>query len=507
LNRLLEGKVEERTVERDRIWNISHDPFVIADGSGVWLAASPAWTALLGWTEDELVGRTSEWMEHPEDVARTRAEDRRLAPGETTTRFVNRFRRRDGTYRYLSWTAVPYEGRFYSVARDITDERERARALEAAEAALRQSQKMESIGQITGGLAHDFNNLLSPIVGALDLLQRRQLPDPRLRRLVEGASESAERARVLVQRLLAFARRQPLRTVPVDLSALVGGIVALVESTVGSRTAVEVEVEEHLPPALADANQLEMAILNLAVNARDAMPDGGRLRLAVELVQVLPDDGGELSPGKYIVLSVADTGVGMQPAVVERAIEPFFTTKGMERGTGLGLSMVHGLVAQLGGDLRITSMPGEGTTVSLRLPVATKLAKIDHQVQSEPSGEERGTATILLVDDEPLVRAGTAQSLMELGFSVIQAESAEAALYLLQRHPEIRLVVTDHLMPGMTGTELARSLLLSRSDLPLLIVSGYADVDDIAPDFPRLAKPFRLSELEQAIQALMRRAA
>jgi CheY-like chemotaxis protein/two-component sensor histidine kinase len=361
---------------------------------------------------------------------------------------------------------------------------------------------MESIGQLTGGLAHDFNNLLSPIVGALDLLHRRGLADSRMQRLVEGAIESAERARVLVQRLLAFARRQPLQTGPVDVGMLIRSLSSLVESTVGPRTVVDLAIENDLPLALADANQLEMAILNLAVNARDAMPKGGQLRLAVELVQTSSED--ELPEGHYILVTVADTGVGMNAKVVERAVEPFFTTKGSQRGTGLGLSMVHGLTAQLGGDMRITSAPGEGTSIALRLPVAVALPERGKEDVDPGHGDRQQAGTALLVDDEPLVRAGTAQALTEIGFAVIQAGSAEEAIQLIEEHWPVDLVVTDHLMPGMTGAELARLLATHRPGLPVLIISGYADVNDIAPEITRLAKPFRLEELERVIASLMR---
>ncbi|ONF97308.1 PAS domain-containing protein [Sphingomonas jeddahensis] len=501
LNALLRNNVDERTAERDRLWTISHDPFVVANSEGRWLAASPAWTTLLGWSEEELVGRTSEWMEHPDDRALTAGENQRLASGQVTTNFINRFRAKDGSYRWLSWTAVPEGDRFYSIARDITGERERAEALRKAEEALRQSQKMESIGQITGGLAHDFNNLLTPIVGALDLLQQRGLPDPRSGRLVGGAIEAADRARMLVQRLLAFARRQPLQIGAVDVVVLTQSLRGLIETTVGSR--IDVDFEHPLAPlwGKADANQLEMALLNLAVNARDAMPDGGKLSVRVAMLETSGDTHGELEPGRYVSIVVEDTGMGMPASVLERATEPFFSTKGSGRGTGLGLSMVHGLAAQLGGTIRITSQLGAGTLVQIVIPAADPPSS-QQETATREMLEPAGRSTVLLVDDEALVRASTADMLASLGFAVVEASSAAQAEHILDDQPGIDLLVTDHLMPEMTGTELARKAKLRRPDLPILIVSGYSDVDDIAPDFPRLLKPFRTDELRRSIAAL-----
>jgi PAS domain S-box-containing protein len=499
LNILLADRVEERTAERDRLWNLSPDPFVVSDGNGVWLAASPAWTRLLGWSHDELLGRPADWMIHPDDLDAVHALRDRLARGEVAREFVNRLRGRDGAYRWLSWTSVPERDRIYNVARDVTAERERAEALRKAEEALRESQKMESIGQISGGLAHDFNNLLSPILGTLDLLQR-SLPDERSARLVGGALEAAERARILVQRLLAFARRQPLQPSAVDVPGLIDNLKPLLASTVGPQVEIVVDVGSAVPPALVDANQLELAIINLAVNARDAMPDGGRLDIAVRTESA--DGESSLAAGDYVLISLADTGTGMPPSVLERAIEPFFSTKGSGRGTGLGLSMVHGLVAQLGGEMRIDSEVGRGTLVRLWLPVAHTAAPETSVAVSMPSSSTEHRGTALLVDDEPLVRESTAQMLTELGYRVIEAGSAREAIERLDEDDRIDVLVTDHFMPGMTGTELARQITRRRPGLPVLIVSGYADVDDLAPDLPRLSKPFRQYELGQALVAI-----
>ena len=372
----------------------------------------------------------------------------------------------------------------------------RTAQLQEAQEALRQAQKLEAMGQLTGGVAHDFNNLLTPIFGSLDLLQRRKVGGEREQRLIEGALQSAERARVLVQRLLAFARRQPLQPTAVDVSALVVEMGDLLESITGPQIRVSVDAAPNLPAASADRNQLEMAILNLGVNARDAMPEGGALRVSVAAVGARSKRPAGLKPGAYIRLSIADTGVGMDEATQRRAIEPFFSTKGVGKGTGLGLSMVHGLAAQLGGALTIASAPGAGTNIELWLPATDQTADA---VASETPSAEAAAGLALVVDDEPLVRASTAASLAELGYGVVEADSGEAALALLDSGVRPDILVTDHLMPGLSGVELARSVQQRSAACAVLIVSGYAEVEDIAPDLPRLVKPFRHADLAAAL--------
>jgi PAS domain S-box-containing protein len=367
------------------------------------------------------------------------------------------------------------------------------REREEAQEALRQSQKMEAMGQLTGGVAHDFNNLLTPIVGSLDMLQRKGVGNAREQRLIEAASQAAERARTLVQRLLAFARRQPLQPVPVDLAALVEGMGDLVASTTGPQIKVVVDTAADLPPANADPNQLEMAILNLAVNARDAMPDGGTLRISASRESVRAPHRSGLRTGHYLRLSVADTGLGMDEHTLSRAVEPFFSTKGIGKGTGLGLSMVHGLASQLGGALAIQSEPGLGTNVELWLPQSATAAETGRRDAVAWSPAAFGTA--LLVDDEELVRMSTAHMLLELGYDVAEAESGEEALRMLDENRSIDLLVTDHLMPGMNGTDLIRRIKEERPDLRVLLVSGYAETEGLNADIPRLSKPFRKDEL------------
>ena len=372
----------------------------------------------------------------------------------------------------------------------------RTRALEEAEEALRHAQKMEAMGQLTGGVAHDFNNLLTPIMGALDRLHHKGFQDERDARLVAGALQSAERAKTLVQRLLSFARRQPLKLVPVDVGALASGMRELVVSTVGPRIRVAIDAAPDMPTARADPNQLEMALLNLVVNARDAMPDGGDLRIGVDARRV---EEGPVAPGHYVRLCVADTGTGMDPETQRRAIEPFFSTKGVGRGTGLGLSMAHGLAAQLGGALTIDSAPGEGTRICLWLPQGEDAPGT---VPSAGGGEGAATVeSVLLVDDDDPVREATEQMLKDLGYTVRAVASGPEALVVIARGDVPDILISDHVMPEMTGTELVRTVREARPAMPALLISGYAE-GEIDPALPRLAKPFVKTELAAALASL-----
>jgi signal transduction histidine kinase/FixJ family two-component response regulator len=373
-------------------------------------------------------------------------------------------------------------------------------AREKAQEQLRQAQKMETIGQLTGGVAHDFNNLLMAVMGNLDLLRKRLPDDPRMHRLIDGALQGAERGASLTQRLLAFARQQDLRAVPVDLRVLIQGMIDLLERSLGPRIALRLDIPEGLPPARVDANQLELAILNLAINARDAMPDGGSIDISVAEYQANGDPA--VNSGRYLKLSVIDTGKGMTPEILKRAIEPFFSSKPLGKGTGLGLSMVHGLAVQLGGALQLSSAVGKGTTATLLLPVA--MAAPEAENSAHKLQKVNRSAVILFVDDDPLIAMSTTEMLEDLGHHVIGVSSGLHALDILRSEQPIDLMVTDHVMPGMTGIELAAASRQVRPSLPILLATGYAELPEGAQlDLPRLAKPYHQDQLRDRLDQLL----
>jgi PAS domain S-box-containing protein len=373
-------------------------------------------------------------------------------------------------------------------------------ARERAQEQLRQAQKMETIGQLTGGVAHDFNNLLMAVMGNLDLLRKRIPDDPRLHRLIDGALQGAERGASLTQRLLAFARQQDLRAVAVDLRSLIQGMGDLLERSLGPRVALRLDIPEGLPPARIDANQLELAILNLAINARDAMEDSGAIEIRVARYRASGDPA--LQSGDYLKLSVIDTGKGMPPDILKKAIEPFFSSKPLGKGTGLGLSMVHGLAVQLGGALQLSSTVGQGTSATLVLPVATSAPEIENPVQTLQKVNR--SAVILFVDDDPLIAMSTTEMLEDLGHHVIGVSSGLHALDILKSEQPIDLMVTDHVMPGMTGLELAAATREVRPSLPILLATGYAELPEGAQvDLPRLAKPYHQDQLRDRLDQML----
>jgi signal transduction histidine kinase/CheY-like chemotaxis protein len=380
---------------------------------------------------------------------------------------------------------------------------ERTAEHEAAVAQLHEAQKIETLGQLTGGVAHDFNNLLTPITGALDLLHRRYGDiDPRMGRLLSNAMQAADRAKTLLQRLLGFARRQALRTEPVDLASLLSGMRDLIASSVGPTIQVQIRCQPDLPATLVDPNQLELAILNLCVNARDAMPHGGPLIILAEGIAVGPRSPPKIKPGYYVLLSVIDAGTGMDQETLARAIEPFYSTKEIGRGTGLGLSMVHGLAAQLGGGFHLTSAVGEGTRVDLYLPVADANAPAERQSVLLDAHHEVEQLRVLLIDDEDLVRTATAEMIRELGHLVLEASGASEALALLAEGIEVDVVVTDYIMPGIDGGELARRLQANHPEVRILVITGYTGPSDDVLHLPRLSKPFGQNELAMALASL-----
>ena len=380
---------------------------------------------------------------------------------------------------------------------------ERTAEREAAMAQLHEAQKLETLGQLTGGVAHDFNNLLTPITGALDILQKRYGDsDERSARLLSNALQAADRAKILLQRLLGFARRQALRTQPVDIAGLLSGMRDLVTSSVGPTIEVQFRVDSDLPSALVDPNQLELAILNLTVNARDAMPHGGRLTVLAEATAIGPLSTPKLKPGLYIKLSVIDAGCGMDAETMARAVEPFYSTKEFGRGTGLGLSMVHGLAAQLGGGFVLSSEPGEGTRVDLYLPVASQAAPAERRPTREALKSIGRRLSVLLIDDEALVRIATAEMIRDLGHHVEEAGGGAEALARLEGGLSVDAVITDYMMPGMDGGALSRRIAQIRPGLPVLLITGYTGPTDDVLHLPSLAKPFGQAEIAEAMAGL-----
>jgi signal transduction histidine kinase len=381
---------------------------------------------------------------------------------------------------------------------------ERTREREMAMAQVHEMQKLESLGQLTGGVAHDFNNVLMAILGNLDLLSRTLSSDPMARRLVEGAIQAAERGATLTKRMLAFARRQELRPETVDVVKLLNGMAEMLRRSLGPTIEIAMEFEKNLALIRVDPNQLELAVLNLALNARDAMPRGGRLHIGAYNRTVDPGNQQQLEPGRYVALIVTDTGSGMDGMTLRRAAEPFFTTKGVGKGTGLGLPMVYGLAAQSGGSARISSQLGVGTTVELSLPVADVQLVAEPQRTPSPSEGAGVSYGVLLVDDDPEVTAATLGMLEQLGHRVRVATSGAAALAVIEEAATLDLVITDHAMAGMTGMELAERIRRIRPELPVVLATGYAEVpigDNLA--VARLDKPYRIDRLAAAIASVM----
>ncbi len=511
LNATLEARVEERTRERDRAWKNSRDLQLVIDLRGEFRAVNEAWTTLLGWSTAELVGRSFTDFVHPDDVPSSH-EALAAASESALPVHENRYRHRDGSWRWISWVAAPEDALIYASGRDVTLDKLAQAELAAAQDALRQSQKMEAVGQLTGGIAHDFNNMLAVVIGSLDLLKRRAgALDARGQRHVEAAGDAARRAANLTQRLLAFSRQQPLRPEPIDANALVAGMSDLLRHSLGTAIGLETVLAGGLWRAHADPNQLENVILNLAVNARDAMPDGGRLTIETHNADLGSHDGVAqlgLAPGQYVLLAVTDTGSGMAEDIVAKAFDPFFTTKEVGKGTGLGLSQVYGFVRQSGGHVKLYSEPGFGTTVKIYLPrlVGVDAAALAVPAPAAPLG--RGREVVLVVEDEAAVREFSVDALEELGYRVLEADGHRAALRLLDAHPEIALLFTDIVMPEVNGTRLASEARLRRPALKVLFTTGYTP-DAVADDraagsgVDLLGKPFTVEELAAKLRAVL----
>ncbi|HEX4555415.1 MAG TPA: PAS domain S-box protein [Xanthobacteraceae bacterium] len=524
--------IRRQAVLRDRqnaryraVVDSAHDAIVTTDESGVIQWMNNAAQRQFLFDADEAVGQpiglfvtnAAEWPSGREQNDATR----RIT--ETSGR------RKDGSVLHMEVTTSRWssDGRVFvtGILRDTTERKlaaealkrlneeleqkveERTREREEALAKLFNAQKTESIGQLTGGLAHDFNNLLAAILGNLDLLRKRLPDDAKFRRLLDGAIHGAERGASLTSRLLAFARRQELKPKAVDVAALMSGMTELLERSLGSAIQIETRIPADLPAIHVDVNQLELALLNLAVNARDAMPFGGSLSISAAC-DTVADAGSvpELARGDYVRITVADTGVGMDETILAKAREPFFTTKGPGKGTGLGLSMVHGLAAQSGGALRLSSKAGQGTRVDLWLPRSAHQAKPESNAAQPSLKVVHPHCRILLVDDDALVRMGTVDMLEDLGHEVVEAGSAAEALTLLQAGAGLDMVITDQAMPGMRGTELAAQIGQKYPGLPIILATGYAELpNEDDPGLPRLSKPFRQEDIAKIIDVVLQR--
>ena len=495
--------------EREGLFKLSRDLFTVASFDGFLKSVNPAWSRLLGRSDEDLLGRPFAEIIHPDDLAVTAEVVAQLSSGRPVHQFHVRLLKADGEAVQLAWSAVPDtapgSNTFYSVGRDISEELRR-------EEMLRQSQKMEAVGQLTGGLAHDFNNLLAGISGSLELITMRlaQGRVAEVEKYATAAQGAAGRAAALTHRLLAFSRRQTLAPKPTDVKQLVSGMADLIGRTIGADIELETVNAAGLWPSLIDPSQLENAILNLCINARDAMPDGGKIMIETAnrwFDQRTAKERG-VEPGQYISLCVSDTGTGMSPEVIARAFDPFFTTKPIGVGTGLGLSMIYGFAQQSGGAVSIYSEPDQGAMVCIYLPRHRGEAEEDEFVL--PSAAPRGDGeTVLIVDDEPTVRMLVSEVLSDLGYNALEAEDGAAGLKILNSGTRIDLLVTDVGLPGgLNGRQVADAARASRPDLKVLFITGYAENAVLShghldPGMHVMTKPFAMDALAKRIRELI----
>ncbi len=522
-NRELQASADQSRRERERMFELSQDLFAAIGSDGSLKVINPAWTRILGYDSATLPGTRLLELVHPQDRPANAAAIAAMLRGDPADRFEGRMRCTDGSWRWLAWTAVGDGETVYAVGRDVTREKEAAVALEDANRRLRsqieerermertlsQVQRLEAVGQLTSGVAHDFNNLLTVILGNLESVER-SATDTRTQRRLGFMRQAALRGATLTAQLLAFSRRQRLEPKPVDLNDTVQGMSELLKSTMGGSVQVTPLLTPGLWNALVDPTQIELVILNLAINARDSMPVGGSL--AIEASNVVLSEpaqrAGEPDPGEYVVISVADTGEGMDEEVRARAFEPFFTTKAVGKGSGLGLAQVLGFAQQSGGGVRIESRKGRGTTVFVYLPrVAGDVLAEQPSLFSEERQPTAHPRVVLLVDDDADVREVTAAKLAAMGFAVIDADSGARGLQLLDCNPAVELLVADFAMPGMNGAEMVRRARERRPTLPVVFVTGYADQSALADiaDAYVVQKPFRDEELERKVNALIMR--
>jgi PAS domain S-box-containing protein len=502
LSEKLEQEVERRTLERDRIWNVSEDLLGVSNFNGYFLSMNPAWSRLLGWSEDEIKAMHVSELRHPDDAAHSDAGRKQLAQGVPTVRMENRFRHRDGSWRWLHWTMTEDNGLIYVAGRHVTAEKESAAALEHAQRQAAHLQKMEAIGQLTGGVAHDFNNLLMIVSGHAQSLKKR-LSEARDVRALQAIEMAATRGENLTRQLLAFSRTLPLNPTVISLADTVAAIRDVLAGTMHVNIEFLIDIPAATWPVSVDKSELELALVNLAVNARDAMPDGGRIAIAAQNASLSAHDAPNGAAGDYVALSVADTGCGIPADLLPRVVEPFFTTKGPDKGTGLGLSQVYGLAHRSGGTVQIASEIGHGTKVTIYLPrgEAPTAAPSPEDSSRYMAADQR---TILVVEDNKDVKNVAVALLEQLGYKTIAVESASEALDVLASGQTVNLVFTDVALPGqLDGLALARKVTDRYGTIPIVLTTGYTRAFDSDPEFPVLRKPYQISALGRLIhQAL-----
>ena len=509
-NETLEQRVAERTAERDRVWRNSRDLLVVVGADGVFRAVNPAWEAILGQHPSDVVGRSLLEFVWPDDADLSREVLARAASANDLTNFENRYRHADGTPRWISWRTSVEGDLIYAYGRDVTAEKTQEQALQQAEEALRQSQKLEAVGQLTGGVAHDFNNLLTIIRSSVDFLRRPDLVEERKARYLNAVSDTVDRAAKLTGQLLAFARRQTLKPETVDVGSRLRSVAELLDTVTGARIAVRTELPDHPCCVRVDVSQFETALVNMAVNARDAMEGEGTLTLRLDCGMPLPSIRGHAgAPGPFAAVSLSDTGAGISPDVLTRIFEPFFTTKEVGKGTGLGLSQVFGFAKQSGGDVAVASEPGRGTTFTLYLPEA-EMDFVGAEDGSEAAGLEPGGAgqRVLVVEDNIEVGRFATQILQDLGYAMTWAANAEEALDRIGSDGGgFDVVFSDVVMPGMGGIELAKLLRLRLPDLPVVLASGYSHVlaEEGAHGFELLQKPYSADQVSAILRQVVRR--
>ncbi|HYD04793.1 MAG TPA: ATP-binding protein, partial [Reyranella sp.] len=489
------GDLEERTRERDRIWNVSEDLLGISTFDGYFTTFNPAWTRVLGWSADEIRRLHVDQLRHPDDAEMAWAERARLAAGVSTVRMENRFRHKDGSWRWIAWTMTVDQGLIYVAGRDVTAEKEVQAALRKAEADAAYRQKMEALGQLTGGVAHDFNNLLMIVGGYIPRLRARAQGDTRAEEAVQAIEIAAQRGASLTRQLLSFSRRQPVNPAAIHVGERVEALRALLAGSVGAQVSLKITAAPDTWPVTVDTNEFELAVLNLVLNARDALDREGTITISMGNVVLQGHETPEKLSGEFVAVAVDDTGHGIAPEIQAKVFDPFFTTKKADKGTGLGLSQVHGFTRQSGGTAVIDSAPGKGTVVTLYLP--RSLTAPEQPPTERVAAPGGGRA--LLVEDNPDVAEVGREMLGQIGYTVRLAANAAEALEAAKQE-RFDLVLSDIVMPGgMNGAELARALRSAFPFLPILLVSGYAGPADATADFPVLRKPYRFEQLRQAV--------